>query len=115
VDRARAALASTPPESEQRCTCEWVLHGWDSYKERDPDCPVHGGESEQPIDARDCPECDNGTKGNYESRVLVDGRGFYVCPVCGTKWQDANETPSSKGVTLIAGGESEQEEPRGDG
>jgi ribosomal protein L37AE/L43A len=49
------------------------------------------------INVHDCPECDDGTKGNYEGRVLINGRGVFTCPACGTKWQDADEKPSSKG------------------
>jgi hypothetical protein len=50
-----------------------------------------------PINVRDCPECDNGTKGRYEGRILIGGRGVYTCPVCGTRWQNADEKPSNKG------------------
>jgi hypothetical protein len=53
------------------------------------------------IDARDCPQCDDGTKGNYDGRVLVGGRGIYTCPTCATRWQDANEKPSTKGAFIV--------------
>lgn len=46
----------------------------------------------------ECPEC--GTKGKYDGRVLVGGRGIYRCPSCGAKWQDSNEEPDAKGLTL---------------
>lgn len=52
------------------------------------------------IDVRDCPTCNDGTKGHYEGRVLIGGRGVYTCPTCGSKWQDADEKPSSKGVPI---------------
>jgi hypothetical protein len=52
------------------------------------------------IDVRDCPKCENGTKGNYDGRVLIGGRGIFTCPVCGDRWQDANEKPSSKGIPI---------------
>lgn len=51
------------------------------------------------IDAHDCPKCDDGTKGHYDGRVLIGGRGIYTCQRCGTRWQDANERPATCGVT----------------
>lgn len=51
-------------------------------------------------DVRDCPECDNGTKGSYEGRILFGGRGTFTCPVCGTRWQDADEKPTTKGMRV---------------
>lgn len=50
------------------------------------------------IQVTDCPECK--LKGRYEGRVLINGRGFYVCPN-DHKWQDLDETPISKGYTVI--------------
>jgi hypothetical protein len=52
------------------------------------------------IDVRDCPECDNGTKGDYDGRVTLGGRGVFTCAVCGSRWQDANEKPSLKGARI---------------
>ena len=33
-------------------------------------------------------------------RVLINGRGFYTCPD-GHRWQNADETPTTKGVAFI--------------
>lgn len=56
------------------------------------------------IDVRDCPECDDGTKGRYDGRVLLGGRGIYTCPRCAGRWQDINEKPSTKGAVVAPGG-----------
>lgn len=56
------------------------------------------------IDVRDCPQCDDGTKGNYDGRVLLGGRGVYTCPTCGARWQNADETPTTKGTPIPGGG-----------
>lgn len=53
------------------------------------------------VDVRDCPDCDDGTKGKYDGRILIGGRGIYTCPVCNRKWQDADERPSYKGAAVI--------------
>lgn len=59
------------------------------------------------IDVRDCPECEDGTKGNYVHRVLIGGRGIFTCPVCRTKWQDADEKPTTKGIPIVLKGHGE--------
>lgn len=45
----------------------------------------------------ECPEC--GQTGHYDGRVLVEGRGIYRCPE-GHRWQNLDEKPSTKGVTI---------------
>jgi ribosomal protein L37AE/L43A len=54
---------------------------------------------ESDFDVGACPDCD--TQGRYDGRVLLGGRGVYSCPACGTKWQDADETPSFKGAAIV--------------
>lgn len=53
--------------------------------------------AEEEIDVTECPEC--GEKGNYDGRILVDGRGIYACPQR-HKWQNMGEKPSNKGVPI---------------
>lgn len=65
------------------------------------------------IDVRDCPKCEDGTKGRYDGRVLVCGRGIFTCPVCGAKWQDANEKPSTKGIPIRLTAERESSDAEG--
>ena len=50
------------------------------------------------IDVTECPDC--GQKGAYDARVKVGGRGVYRCPG-GHRWQDADETPSTKGYVYV--------------
>lgn len=50
------------------------------------------------IDVTECPDCQQ--RGRYEHRVKINGRGFYRCPE-GHQWQDANETPSTKGTVPL--------------
>ncbi|MCW2902295.1 MAG: hypothetical protein JWO67_4560 [Streptosporangiaceae bacterium] len=52
------------------------------------------------IDVTECPDC--GQTGHYDRRVLIDGRGIYTCPA-GHRWQDADETPDSKGYVPLDG------------
>lgn len=46
-----------------------------------------------------CPSCEEG-RGQYEGRVLIDGRGVYTCDKCGARWQDLDEKPSNKGIPI---------------
>lgn len=48
-------------------------------------------------DIKVCPECF--LKGKYESRVLINGRGYYHCPN-EHRWQDLDEKSSTKGTIL---------------
>ena len=50
------------------------------------------------VDPTICPTC--GGAGSYDGRVLVDGRGIYSCR-CGTKWQDMDEKPRTKGYAPV--------------
>lgn len=54
-----------------------------------------------PLDLTKCPAC--AQKGRYEQRVLIRGRGFYVCPD-GHRWQDMDEKPTHKGAPLTTEG-----------
>lgn len=60
---------------------------------------------DSPIDR--CPFCeDEGveSKGRYEGRVLIGGRGMYICPKNDRhRWQNADEKPTTCGVTPIRG------------
>lgn len=41
-----------------------------------------------------CPECEKGgldVRAKLDTRVLVNGRGLYICPQCRATWQDADE------------------------
>ena len=58
----------------------------------------NAGEPEQAIDVTECPECSE--TGRYDGRVLIGGRGIYTCPN-GHRWQDANETPTNKGIPIV--------------
>jgi hypothetical protein len=48
-----------------------------------------------------CPDC--GETGRYDRRVTVGGRGIYTCPNR-HQWQDADETPDSKGYMPVERG-----------
>ena len=50
------------------------------------------------VDVTRCPDCDQ--TGQYDARVKVGGRGIYTCPA-GHHWQNADETPSTKGYPPI--------------
>ena len=58
-------------------------------------------------DATICPDC--GSKGKYEGRILLNGRGYYDCTSesCDTRWQDGNEKPSTKGHAVVRASEGE--------
>lgn len=53
------------------------------------------------MDVTECPDCSE--KGRYEGRVLIGGRGVYTCPA-GHRWQDMDETLSTKGYIPIPSG-----------
>lgn len=69
--------------------------------------PTRRGEG-PPVD--ECPDCD--TKGKYDSRMTLGGRGIFTCPNCGTQWQNADEKPTNKDAPIIQGVLSNTSETR---
>lgn len=72
-----------------------------------PACLRHLNHWRSPV--TECPDC--GETGRYDRRVIVDGRGVYTCPN-GHRWQNADETPDSKGYTPFPPGKPATEADR---